>query len=346
MSDMFGVGTAAAAGINAAANIGIAGMNNMWAAKREKTARAENYKYGEMAADSADARTRALYNDLYSPQAQLQQIKDAGLSPSLFYGDGGGISGQAGAQGSGAAGVSPTTFGAPPLELGEIFKTIAETGLINAEKKKIESETNVIDLQKDWQDMVNKQKSVEFDICTMYLYDKDDKDKKYSMYELAQKANTYDQFLNDVRSKAEASGEKNFLAKIGTEYGQQTMRNIYMNAERFDRDINVLSAEGVDAEFQKSIIQILSNNGGAEQSASTMLEQMKAAEQGAKLTNEQQSSWNHIIEKLRAKNSTAADIIIVLAMILNQAASNWSLPNVRYNHNTSTSTNTNFNVNQ
>ena len=65
-----------------------------------------NYMYNEMAANNADERTRAQFNDLYSPEARVQQLKNAGLSVGLMYGAGGTIGqGQAqGAQGAGAAG--------------------------------------------------------------------------------------------------------------------------------------------------------------------------------------------------------------------------------------------------
>lgn len=46
-----------------------------------------NYKYNEMAAENADKRTRALYNDIYSPKALLGQYAEAGLSPSLMFGE-------------------------------------------------------------------------------------------------------------------------------------------------------------------------------------------------------------------------------------------------------------------
>ena len=69
-------------------------------------AAAVNYGYGEMAADNAQARTKALYSELYSPEAKVKQLKDAGLSVGLMYGQGGagGTSSTPGAQGQGAGG--------------------------------------------------------------------------------------------------------------------------------------------------------------------------------------------------------------------------------------------------
>lgn len=117
------------------------GINNTMAENREHTARIENYELGEKAAENADARTRALYNDLQSPQALLNQYREAGLSPSLMFGGsgaGGGAQPSAGALGTGAAGISPTTYGLSALESAQI-------GLIQAQTKKTEAETKNVD---------------------------------------------------------------------------------------------------------------------------------------------------------------------------------------------------------
>lgn len=50
-------------------------IGNAMAAKREAQARKENYEYGELAAQNADARQRAQFKDLYSAGAQLNQLK-------------------------------------------------------------------------------------------------------------------------------------------------------------------------------------------------------------------------------------------------------------------------------
>lgn len=62
-----------------------------------------NYKYNEMSANKSDERTRALYTDLYSPEAKVRQLKEAGLSVGMMYGQGGasGTSSTSGAQGGG-----------------------------------------------------------------------------------------------------------------------------------------------------------------------------------------------------------------------------------------------------
>ena len=62
------------------------------------------FGFNERAAKNSDARTRALFTDLYSPEAKVQQLKDAGLSVGMMYGQGGvsGTSSTQGAQGAGA----------------------------------------------------------------------------------------------------------------------------------------------------------------------------------------------------------------------------------------------------
>lgn len=142
MSDFFGAAIDYAnMGTAEGFNIMNTMYSNMLAKEREEQARKENYYYNEKAANMADERTRALYGDLYSPAAQLQQIKDAGLSPSLFYGDGGGIAGQTGAQGAGASGVMGQSFGVPPLEYAQLMKLDAETDQIKAQTRKTNEET-------------------------------------------------------------------------------------------------------------------------------------------------------------------------------------------------------------
>lgn len=138
MADIFGIiGNV----VDALANYGTAKAANQWSAQREAVAREQNYAYGEAAANAADIRTRSLYNDLYSPSAQLSQIKEAGLSPSLFYGDGGGISGQTGAMGTGAAGIMGQTFGVSPMNMSQIGLQQAQADLLKAQTRKTNEET-------------------------------------------------------------------------------------------------------------------------------------------------------------------------------------------------------------
>jgi len=76
--------------------------------------------------------------------AQVEMLKEAGLNPGLLYGNGG-PGGITGSQGGGAAasGNAP----APqymPLDLGNAVKAAAEIKLLDAQTKKLEAETNVV----------------------------------------------------------------------------------------------------------------------------------------------------------------------------------------------------------
>lgn len=88
----------------AALNAGFGALQNQMAAEQAAQDRKQNYMYGEMAADNADRRTRALYADLQSPAALMQQYKEAGLSPSAMAAGAGAGGVSSGAHGTGASG--------------------------------------------------------------------------------------------------------------------------------------------------------------------------------------------------------------------------------------------------
>ena len=311
----------------------LSGINNLLGLGIGNYNREENYYYSERQAENADKRTRALYADLYSPQALMQQYKKAGLSPSLMFGGTPGQGGMSGAQGASAA-VQTPYMPMSLLEAAQIKQLEAETEKTKAEASNINQDTKLKELQEDWQRMQNQEHSVEFDLTTTYLENKET-GQHTSLYELANQCHDYDEFLRRSREMATGEAEK----QIGTELGQKVMREIFMNANRFDRDISVLSAEGVSADFQKKLISLLDQKGYAEQSAETAFKQAEAAAEVADLTKEQKGAWNNILERLRKTNGTAADIIIVASMILNQAASSWGLPAI-HNHNNYRTTNT------
>lgn len=119
---------------NAAASI----INNRLAGQQAEKDRASNYRYNELAAQNADARTRALYNDFYSPEALLKQYKNAGLSPSLMFGGTPGQGGMSGAQGNGANGLQTPYMPMSMLEAAQVAN-------IEAQTKKTQAETDTIE---------------------------------------------------------------------------------------------------------------------------------------------------------------------------------------------------------
>lgn len=119
--------------------IGLTGnlLNFALGLNREEIAANRQYSMSEQAADNADRRTRKLYSDFMSPDALLQQYKQAGLSPSLMFG-GGGVGGQtpSGAQGAGSHQGSTFT----PIDP----MTGAQLELIKAEANKANAEAETI----------------------------------------------------------------------------------------------------------------------------------------------------------------------------------------------------------
>lgn len=84
----------------------------------------------EKAAQKADLRGRQLYHDLQSPAAQVEQLKQAGLSPALLYAKGG-----VGGNASAGAQAAPATN-----QIGNVFD-LMQTKLLDAQIKNINADT-------------------------------------------------------------------------------------------------------------------------------------------------------------------------------------------------------------
>lgn len=129
MADLFGITAALGA------NTIMSGINNALGWNNYSKSARLNYKYGEMAAQAADNRTRSLYNDIYSPGAQMRLLKEAGLSPSIYFGGTPGQGGMSGAQGSGASGGQ-----APFMPMSLVEAAQAKALFAQADKTKAEAE--------------------------------------------------------------------------------------------------------------------------------------------------------------------------------------------------------------
>lgn len=232
-------------------------LGNSMAAEREGAARAENYRYGEMAAQNADQRTRALYKDLQSPQAMMKQLREAGLSPSLMYGgEMGGSVGQ-GAQGSGAAGISPNVFGVPPIEMAQI-------GLMQAQTEKVKAETENVETNTD------KQKA--------------EIDKLVEETKNEQLKQVYNELNNTL-----AQMDVNLKGSYGEEQIKTDLANTAAQTENLKATLESLVAEGkIKRESADSIIQY-NKNRLVEQTAEIFLKdtQAKLAQANIALTKDQ-----------------------------------------------------------
>lgn len=292
------------------------GINNAIAAERAREDRRENYMYGEMAAENADARTRALYNDFYSPKALMEQYKAAGLSPSLMFGGTPGQGGTTGAQGTGGAGIQTPFMPISLVETAQAAQLFAQTEKTKAETKEIQTETNIKKLEEELKELSNSTYKDTWNILNSRW--EDQHGNQTSLFEMADKHYTFESFLEAVR-KDEETGKTNF--KASTEKEIETLRTIYYSASKFNRDIMVLSQETVSANFQISITNALNKKGFAEQNAETAIQQLKASAETAELTTSQKEAWNNLLDRLGKKGSTTRDIIVVLGMILGNFAS-------------------------
>lgn len=118
--------------------MGQTAFNNWMSQEAAAEARAENYRYNEMAAVNANKRARQNYMEFYSPEALMKQYKEAGLSPSLMFG---GTPGQGGMTAPAGAGASGPQAQVMPYD----FLSAAQAEALMAQAKKTEAETDVIE---------------------------------------------------------------------------------------------------------------------------------------------------------------------------------------------------------
>lgn len=297
-------------------NAGIGLINNRLAEQQATAAREANYHYGELAAQNADTRTRALYKDLYSPKALMKQYKEAGLSPSMMFGGTPGQGGMAGAQGTGTAG-QPTAYMPISLMEGaqlEMLKAQAEK--TKAETENVKANTEKTNVEKEYQDLINGPLKDKVEILTTHYTD--EQGNETSLFEIANNYYTFEGFLDAIKNYG-----------IGKDQAQiEELKSIYMATHYMRRDIITLSQETVSNNFQLSIIRAMEAEGFADWNAKAAIGYLKANVQTAELTETQKEAWNNLISKLGKEGSTTRDIIVVLGMILNQAASNWHMPNI------------------
>ena len=294
-------------------------MNNAWAASEQSRARKENYEYGEMAANSADKRTRALYNDFYSPEAMIEQYKAAGLSPSMMYGGTPGQGGMMGAQGTGANGPGAITYPYSITDAAQAAALFAQADKAKAETKNIEEDTILKELEERMSRMNVENELINWNIVNSTWVDPNT-GKATSLFEMAKNNYSYESFLNDIREH-EGEIDPTIYKETQTEQGQKTLRNIYESASRFSRDISILSKETVDAHFQMGIIQALENIDYTKLNAKAVKTELEKNIATNGLTEEQKSSWTHILDLIGKKGSTQRDIAVVLMMILSNFAS-------------------------
>lgn len=226
-----------------AVQAGLSGVSNFFGAQSASEARRENFKYNEMAANNADARTRSLYNDIYSPGAQLRQLEAAGMSPSVFY-QGTGSQGTSGAQGAGTAGINTPYAPISMIEGAQIARMVAETENIKADTKLKESEKELTDvttlvknIERDFQSMNYFRNQNDYKMLTTRFEDENGELLDITFNSLANDSSNFEEFSKKVLSYNYDS-DRNEIFR--SEQGQNFLREIYKNYKRLEPELKNL----------------------------------------------------------------------------------------------------------
>lgn len=304
------------AAIGMIGNIASTSINNQYAEEREQKARADNFQYNEKAANAADERTRRLYSDLYSPKAQMQQLKETGLSPSIFASGGlAGKSGVSGAQGQGAGGISPNVFAADPIGAAVAASQIQKT---KAEAKKLEGETNSIELKNSEQKYRNALlKYEEFtarisnEITTNLVMNDNGVEK--TIYDYATESETYKQF-NDRMMNANYDNHPVAKTFLKTEAGQKQLRTIYYEVKQHENEMQLIETSLAEAKLREQIANALDSQDYSSTNAEAIIASLKASIEASQLTSQQKGAWNELLEGI--ENKSIKNGLIILGMLL------------------------------
>lgn len=269
--------------------------------------RQQNFMYGEMAANAADERFRKQYLDFFSPKAQLKQLKEAGLSPSLMYqGGAGGAGGATAPQGGGAGGIQAPYYPTTALEAAQI-------GLIQAQTNNVNENTIATEIQNGINKLTSTTFANQWKLINGTFFGNENGVLSWS--ELAKNCKDYNEFQNKVTEIIKGSAPDMELY-IKSEEGQKTLRNLYEDNKKFDNEISVLANSKENADLMLKITNLLNSNDFANKSAHAQLKQLEQLTESAELTQRQKGAMNRLIDKMG--NSTTSDILLVLMMILGQ----------------------------
>lgn len=113
--------------------------------EQNKDIQDREYQYNEDAANNADRRKRAFYTDFESPEAIMRQLKEAGLSPGLFYGGNGSVGGG----GAAAQGGVSAPSGSGPMGAGYVNPgmglDLSQIKLNDAQARKLNTEADALE---------------------------------------------------------------------------------------------------------------------------------------------------------------------------------------------------------
>ena len=275
-----------------------------------------SYQYGEQAAAAADARTRALYKDLYSPEAttkaQMEAIKQNGLSPALMYGGAGigsGSSTPSGAQGSSPSALSTNVIPATannPLASANFALTWAQTANLLADTKKKNAEETGIDIENKLNEAIFEtninQAKAELDNTladtSLKLTEKEITEIKKQTEKYQQNLLKFQDRLNQItmtqtiariEAETERAIEEARAAKIQNKWSDKI----------FEKQVNLMEAQAAETWAKKALLEVQKEH---EKKKIKLTEEQTKEIQG-KIRNLAAEYWNIIADTMVKKES-------------------------------------------
>lgn len=232
-----------------------------------------NYKYGEMAAEEAYRRQMEMYEKSRQDQsyeAQVADMKKAGLSIGLMAG---GQAGGAGSVGGGTQAQTGTGAGASPKESGigiEMTKAMTELGLAKAQQRLLEADARGKEIENQ-----NKGERLEAELTSILENIENTKVQR----EGQKIVNEWQQIENDIKKATKENVIKG--VQYDVEETLQRTRRIITEIEGMDMDNEI--KERTKEDTIKTVTATLKN---IMMDTTLKAAEIKATESGTRLTNE------------------------------------------------------------
>lgn len=285
-------------------------------------ARPKNFEWSQKEAEAADKRQRAQYNDLYSPQAMLDQYAAAGLSPSMMMSGGQSAVGGTpqGNMGNSLSGAYPTA-GAMSLA-----KTAGlENELIKAQIRNLDQDTTTKELENEIKKLNNSTLTNKWKLLNITTGG--DENGIITISDLANSSTDFEDFKKKALQTWKDDPEMNIY--INSEEGKKELRAIYQANKEFGNDIAVLNTSMENADIMLKIAKLLNNQEFVNGSATAQKLALERQIESSKLTAREHEAFNNILNKIDYENSDYTDLLIVLVMTLGS----WTHANISTNTN-------------
>lgn len=288
-------------------------FNDYQQKKMSEEARRQNFMYNEQAANNADKRFRAQYADLFSPSAQLKQLRDAGLSPALMYGGSGGSGGATAPIGAGPNGPAPNHYPTSALDMAQIENIIADTKQKESETKGTDLENTVKEMNLQWQQLESIFKTEKLRFLSTAINNNDN--TFTSLAEYANNFETYEEFKNKLLGLKLDENTKNYILSVS---GNEELQEVYSKARQFKSNLETIQGDLQYATYLKDLYTTLNTLGGGSQTANQMIAEIKKATEQANFDESQKKAINDMFNSI--ENENMRTIAILLYMVLDKVS--------------------------